>query len=842
MTVALPVEAVLEDVMTALRATGVCVLVAPTGAGKTTRLPGALVDAGMGPVVVLEPRRLAARAAARRVAQERGSSLGDEVGYHVRFDRRSGPRTAITFVTDGVFLRRLQDDPFLEGIGSVVLDEFHERSLNVDLALAMVRRVQLDVRGDLKLVVTSATLDAELLSEYLDDAPIVRSRGRLFPVQVEHLPPRPQERQTEHVTRAIREALDLSEGHILTFLPGVGEIRRVGKALQDLARTRRVELLELYGDLDPRAQDAILNPSAQRKLILSTNVAESSVTVPGVRVVVDTGLARSLRYDPAVGLDRLELGRISLASAQQRAGRAGREAPGHCLRLWSKAEQRTLRAFEDPEVKRADLTATLLQLLAWGERDLESFGWLEPPPRSALEAAWSLARSLGAVEGNALTPIGAQLARIPAQPRLARLLISGREGGVPNRAALAAAVLGERDPRRRDATVHATESDVLERVRSLEAFAQGGPGAAGDLLPQSARNCLRSAEQLLRILGRGETAALGAPSPPCRDPEAADEALLRSLLDAFPDRLVRRRREDPARGVLVGGRGVRLSERSGLHGGELYLALDLDAGRGEARVHMASLVEREWVNGGETTCVLDCVFDPERRRVQGRKRVLLGQLVLEQHDAPAGDTGEIERVLVQAAREDLTRALDLNRAPVQSLLLRLECLSQWMPELELPTFGTQALEQLLPELARGCRSFRDLAQAPLVETILAHLTPPQESALKREAPERLQVPSGSRIQLTYASGRPPVLAARIQELFGLRQTPRIAGGRVPVLLHLLAPNGRPEQITEDLESFWSKTYFDVRRELRRRYPKHDWPEDPTTATPSRRPQRKRRPR
>ena len=366
MAAALPVEEVLADVLAALADRGTCVLVAPTGAGKTTRLPPALERAGYGRVVVLEPRRLAARAAARRVASETGERLGAGVGYHVRFDRRAGADTAIEFVTEGVFLRRLQSDPFLEGVGAVVLDEFHGRSLDLDLALALVRRVQVEVRPELKLVVTSATLDAPAISRYLDGAPVVRSEGRLHPVDVEHLPARAGEAAADHVLRGVREALGRGEGDVLVFLPGLGEIRRARRALEGLARARDLALFELYGDLPPDRQDAVLEPGTGRKVVLATNVAESSVTVPGVRAVVDSGWAKTLRHDPAVGLDRLEPVRISLASADQRSGRAGREAPGLALRLWSLADHRSLPAFDVPEVRRADLAAAVLQLAVWG--------------------------------------------------------------------------------------------------------------------------------------------------------------------------------------------------------------------------------------------------------------------------------------------------------------------------------------------------------------------------------------------------------------------------------------------------------------------------------------------
>ena len=481
----LPIEDVLEDVLTATRDRGVSVLVAPPGAGKTTRVPPALLRAGLGPVVVLEPRRIAARAAARRVAEENGWQLGQEVGYHVRFDRKAGPKTQVLFCTEGILLARLQDDPFLEGVGCIVFDEFHERSLEADLALAMARRVREEAREDLRLIATSATLQAEPIAAFLGGAtgpaPIITSEGRLFPVEVDFVPAERgaagsrdgREALATHVNRAVRQALERSEGDVLVFLAGVGEIRRCGQALGSI---KGVDVVELYGDLPPEKQDAALREGPRRRVVLSTNVAESSVTVAGVRAVVDSGEARVMRHEPGAGIDRLKVERIDRAAADQRAGRAGRLGPGLCLRLWSAVDDRNLEPALEPEVRRLDVAGAVLQLALWGESDVSSFPWFEAPRPDATARALELLAALGALDRRGqITGRGRSLARLPLHPRLAALVHEGAELGVAEEAALAAAMLSERDPFRTARGPHAprpdaTESDLFERVAALHAF------------------------------------------------------------------------------------------------------------------------------------------------------------------------------------------------------------------------------------------------------------------------------------------------------------------------------------------------------------------------------------
>lgn len=841
----LPIDDVLPEIVAALAAGPSLVVVAPTGAGKTTRVPPAILDAGLAGgrrVVMLEPRRVAARAAARRMAAERGAALGEEVGFQIRFERRWGEPTRILVVTEGILVALLQQDPFLEDVGAVVFDEFHERNLHSDLSLAMARRVQREVRPDLKLVVMSATLDPRPVARYLGGCPVVAAEGRLYPVEIRHLE-RPDPRRLEEVVAAgVRRALAATPGDVLVFLPGMGEIRRAAKLLEPLAREEGLAVMPLYGDLPSEQQDAVLAPGPRRKVVLSTNVAETSITIDGVTAVVDSGLARVLRFDPSCGLDRLELSRVSRASAEQRAGRAGRQSPGLALRLWTEHDERSLAPREVPEIRRVDLAGPVLELLAWGERDVTRFEWFEAPDPAALERALELLRTLDALDDGGLTAAGRRMASLPLHPRLARLILAGHDAAQTRRAALVAALLAERDlvhrgvdPRAAAPTV--SPSDVLDRLEALEAFAATGHGetALGPVHRGRARHVLRVGRELARLAGR----ALGRSGDEARD----DQALLAALVAAYPDRLARRRRAGGARAVMVGGRGVRLAETSAVRRHELFLCLDLDAGRrgeaerGEARVRLASGVELAWLPPEALTTSDHVELDSESERVVGRRRRWYRDLLLEEKEI-APPPAEAERVLAEAAAADPERALDLERPEVASFLARLRSLADWMPELGLPRFDRGELGELLPALAAGKRSFAELRRLPLVEQLKGSLGHRRLSALERHAPERLAVPSGSRIRLRYEPGKAPVLAARIQELFGLRETPRVAAGRVAVTLHLLAPNMRPQQITQDLESFWANTYPEVKKELQGRYPKHAWPEDPWNATPRRRPGRR----
>ncbi|MCE9607465.1 MAG: ATP-dependent helicase HrpB [Planctomycetia bacterium] len=829
----LPIDDVLPQLLAHLRARGAVVLKAPPGAGKTTRVPPAMLDAGLadlpngrpGRIILLQPRRVAARASAARIAEERGGEVGDEIGYQVRFERRASGRTRILVCTEGVFLRQLQNDPFLDGVAAVVFDEFHERSLDSDLALAMVRRVREEVRPDLRLVVMSATLAAAPIARYLDDCPTVESVGRAFPVDVEYLRLPSNDSIERLVVDGVQRLLTRTRGDLLVFLPGVGEINRVQSDLEATAAAGDFALLPLYGDMPLDEQQRVLRPTLRRKVVLATNVAETSLTIDGVTGVVDSGWARVNQYDAQLGLNRLDTVRISHASSEQRAGRAGRTAPGVCFRLWTEREQNSLRAFERPEIERVDLSEALLQLLAWGESDVRAFPWYEPPPSAAVEQALALLDALDAISDGKVTDLGRALAKLPLQPRLARLLLEGERLGAPQRAALAAAMLSERDPFRRRGprfkAEHHTDSDTLDRLAAIEAFERSGrrDSQVGELLIGPAKQMLRARDQLLRSVDSGSK----------QGSAEGDDAVLRALAVAFPDRICKRREPKGRRGVMVGGRGVRLADESAVADAELFVAVELtESGQAETLVRQASLVERTWLPETHLQTKIEVAFDVTREKVMGVRRTKFLDLILEETPAAIPrdvDCGPILAAAV-AERYDPTMFIDDD---ARRYLARLRCLREWLPQMDWPDFGAEPWREVLPGWCAGLTGVADLRAHSPVRVLQARLTSQQLAAVEREAPERIAVPSGSRITLEYEVGKPPILAVRIQELFGLRETPRVGGGRIPVLLQLLAPNYRVQQITPDLASFWKNTYAEVKKELKRRYPKHAWPDDPTAA-------------
>jgi len=848
----LPIDPLLPAVVAAIRGHRALVLVAEPGAGKTTRVPPAILRAGLlttdhPALVLLQPRRVAARAAAARIAEENGWAVGREVGYQVRFERRIGPETRLRVVTEGILTRQLLADPFLEGVGAVVLDEFHERSLHTDLALALLREVREAVRADLILIVMSATLDAGPVAQFLGNCPILRVPGRTFPVAIEHAPPSPAPLPGRVAAAVARAVEGDAPGDVLVFLPGVEEIRRSARELEPLAARAALLVLPLHGRLPAEDQDRALRPAPAglRKVILATNVAETSLTIDGVGTVIDSGLARFAGFDPARGLDRLELGRISRASAAQRAGRAGRTGPGRCVRLWSPREGRGMPEFDAPEVRRVDLCATVLALRSWGHIDPARFPWFEPPPAGHLAGAERLLAMLGAVEaeGGPITPIGRRLLAWPVHPRLGRLLDAAAGQGALRAGAALAALLSERDlvlprgpeagPRRADPVARG-RSDLLVRLDALNEaerrrFAPGLRDSGID--PRGARQVVQVANDLLRSVRRDDRGR-GEPGP-----SFDDETLLRLVLLAYPDRVARRRAEGGPTAVMVGGRGVRLEPGSVVREAEFFLALDpRDDRRGgatEARVGIASEVQLAWIEEafpGAIRRERAARYDEERGRVVGLNRLWYRDLILREDAHAAVDPAEAGAALAEALAPRAREFVRQDEAAA-AWLDRLDCLRGWMPEAAWPELADAELAEVVAGACQGKRTLDEVRRVPILPPLKAEVPYSQALLMDELAPETIVVPSGNRIRLTYEPGRPPVLAVRLQELFGWAETPRVAGGRVPVLLHLLGPNFRPVQVTDDLRSFWSNAYFQVRKDLRSRYPKHSWPEDPRDARP-----------
>ncbi len=850
---ALPIDEVLPQIIANLKTSGALVLKAEPGAGKTTRVAAAMLDAGMAAlpdktpaqIILLQPRRVAARAAASRISEERNSELGQETGYQVRFEKRVSRNTRILVCTEGVFLRRLQDDPLLENVAAVIFDEFHERSIDSDLALALVRQVRAELRPDLKIVVMSATLNNESIAQYLGDCPSIECPGRMFPVDIEYLKFPSSEPIQKQAVNAARQLIEQEHGDILIFLPGVGEIRQTQSLLESENLGQELAIMQLYGDLPLEEQRKVLLHCEKQKIILATNVAETSLTIEGVTAVIDSGLARVNKLDAQLGLNSLQTVKISKASAEQRAGRAGRTQAGRCLRLWTEREQLSLRDFELPEIARVELSECLLQLLLWGESDLQAFNWFEHPPQAAYTQAIQLLEQLDAIENGKLSQLGKQMALMPLQPRLARLAIEGKRFKCLDRAVLCAALLSERDPIKRSPQLspakHQTYSDVLDRVSAIEDFAATGNrfSFAGELNTGAAKQILKAAEQLQSIFERASNAKDKSAGASKLDERESDEAVLKSIMAAFPDRICKRREANSRRARMVGGRGVRLADESAVMEGDLFVAVELlDTGQAESLVRQASYVDKDWLPQSHVSTSIEVVYDQSRQKVMAMKRHSFCDILLSESVAAIPPDIDPGQVLADAlsSRFDLDSIIDED---TKQYLLRLECLREWLPHLELPDFGQEPWKELLPEWCMGCSSVDELRSRSLIPYIQSRLSQTQISAIDSQAPERVVLPSGRKVKLEYERGKQPILAARIQDFFGMRETPRIAESRVGVLLHLLAPNYRVQQITPDLASFWKNTYEDVRKELKGRYPKHAWPSDPLIPIPERFPSKER---
>lgn len=805
---------------------GVAVVVAAPGAGKTTRLPLALLDAawrGDGRILVLEPRRLAARAAAEQMARLLGEPVGRTVGYRVRLDARIGASTRVEVLTEGIFTRMVQDDPALDSVAAVVFDEFHERHVGSDLGLALALESRAVLRQDLRLLVMSATLEAAPVARLLGDgapAPVIVSEGREHPVTTAYRPPRDGVPLATAVANAVRAARREQDGDVLVFLPGIAELQRVRQALEDGPLDARVELL--HGSLALDDQDRVLRPrDAGPRIILSTAIAESSVTLDGVRVVVDAGLARVPRFDARSGMTRLETMRVSRASADQRRGRAGRTAPGHCIRLWDEHQHAALPERPVPEILETDLAPLALELACAGLADATALRWLDVPSAGALAQARALLRDLGALDGEGrVTAHGRAMAALGIAPRLAHLVLRGAAMGMATLACETAALLAERDIFRRDAAEH--DADLSSRLEALRRGDRAGVDAA----------------RLHRV--REESRALRRSLP--REAHDRDEALdeLGTLVAlAYPDRVAQRRPGDAPRYVLRNGRGARFTGMQPLARSAFLAIADLDGDPSESRIWLAAALDEPAlrVAMGDAIVTERAVhWDDATQRVRAEEVERLGALILKQRPLRDVQPDDYRAALLDAVRQHGIDALPWRDADAQ-LRQRLAFAHRHVgapyADVSDAALLTTLGDWLAPALG-DARRWSDLARVPLGDALLASLPWAARERLDRLAPTHLGVPSGSRIRVDYGDVEHPVLAVKLQECFGLTETPRLAEGRVPVTMHLLSPAGRPVQVTQDLASFWRSGYFEVRKDLKGRYPRHPWPDDPTVAEATRR--------
>ncbi|HEY8206205.1 MAG TPA: ATP-dependent helicase HrpB [Myxococcaceae bacterium] len=846
-SVPLPIDPLLPEIVRAVRANSALVLEAPPGAGKTTRVPRALVESGaLGDqeVLVLQPRRLPTRLAARRVAAELGEEVGQTVGYQMRFEDVGSRATRLRFLTEGVLTRRLLSEPELPGVGAVVLDEFHERHLATDLALALLRRLQQTSRKDLKLLVMSATLEAAPVAAFLGGCPSLRSEGRRFEVALEHLPAADERPLEQQVLAGVKRVLAAGmEGDLLVFLPGAAEIRRARESCEELVGRHQIEIHALHGDLPPADQDRAVTPGRRRKIILSTNVAETSVTIDGVGVVIDSGLARIASHSPWSGLPVLQLGKVSKSSAIQRAGRAGRTRAGHCLRLYTKHDFDSRRDHDVPEVRRMDLAEAVLALRASGVRDVGGFPFFEPPPPQALEAAESLLKSLGAVAADGgLSEIGRRLLAFPVHPRQARVVVEAERRGVGTEGAAIAALLGERDIRREARSRvgpgaqktggSSGPSDLLELLDLLQQVEAGGGDRARSLglEPAAVSAAQRVQKQLARLARRGD-----APRP--SRPEDREQALLLSVLAGYPDRVARRRKANAPEVVLSGGGSATLSELSVVREPELMVAVDVEERPGprgaQVLLRLASAVEPEWLLELFPERIRDAVevvWNASLRRADQVTRLTYDQLVLEERRTAAPPSPEAARLVAEALLEKAKSDSEEQEA-LAGWLRRLELVAGAFPSSGLPSFDESAIRDGVAALCEGVASLEELGGSSLAGILQDRLPGDQQRLLATKAPDRVTLPGGRQVRVHYEVGKPPWIESRLQDFFGSAVGPSICDGRVPLVLHLLAPNQRAVQVTQDLAGFWDRHYPAIRRELMRKYPKHAWPEDPRTAKP-----------
>ena len=816
----LPIDHILPQLLSELQTHDSVVLQAEPGAGKTTRVPLALLDAAWlqgQRIIMLEPRRLAAVHAARYMSRQLGEEPGQTVGYTIRHQQAVSQQTRIEVVTEGVLTRRLQNDPTLDGVGLIIFDEFHERALQADLGMALVGDVRAALRDDLKVLVMSATLDGAALADYFGGCPVVSSGGRSYPVDVIHLGD-DGDRLENQVSRAVHKAVAEQPGDVLVFLPGAREIQRCCDALAGRLDGETL-VLPLYGALPFELQQQALQPTAQRKVVLATNIAETSLTIEGVRVVIDSGLERLMTFEPRTGMNRLVTRRISQASVRQRSGRAGRTEPGACYRLWSPQTEAAMIDYVAPEILRSDLTALALELIAWGVTEADVLPWVDAPPAAHLNAAFSLLQQLDAIdEQRRLTAIGRAMSRLPLHPRLARMLVAAEDESEQVLACQLAVVLESPQWFRAGQGDTVSDSDLLDHLEQWQPHGKKSSSRISPLADQSYR-------QLCRRLGCSPTTARS------RD----GVALGRLLIAAYPDRVAQQRDGSKDHFLLSNGRGARLSPRCRVRQHRWLVAVDVEfSASGEALIHSASALDERQLDAlwpHPVSWQMETVWDDSGQRVVTREVRRWGALILSARPHALDVQQALPIMLDQIRLAGLVRlnwSKESLRLRQRMAFVQQQHLVDDWPQVDDAAL-LEGLDVWLAPWLNGVSRLEQVTRLNLLEPLSSLLSWPQRQQLDTLAPERLIVPSGSNIAVDYSDPHQPVLAAKLQELFGWQQTPRVGGGRVPVMLQLLSPARRPMQTTTDLANFWATTYDEVKKELKGRYPKHPWPDDPLQA-------------
>lgn len=849
---ALPIDEIRDQLLQHSSPGARLLLKAPTGSGKSTTVPSWLTPSDAEEItVVIEPRRMAARLLATWVAKQRGSELGQDVGYAVRFDSRYNKKTRLIYLTDGVFQRWLQDDPELRGVGTVIFDEFHERRLAVDVALARCLDLQEGARPDLRVIVMSATLETAGLADYLGPRTIsLETTGRTHPVSVVYRPDRPAAASRtgappresplwERLALVIKEAIAAPDpGHILVFCPGTYEIRKTCELLEQASYTRGWNVFPLFSGLPPQAQERAIAPSSEPKIIVSTNVAETSLTIDGVRTVIDSGLARVASYDPRRGIDTLHIQKISRAAAEQRAGRAGRTAPGRCYRLWSETGHAQRPAFDAPEVHRVDLAEVLLLLKATGVPDLRRFRWLDAPQEAKMQRALELLQQLDAIDASEqITPHGRDMASLPVAPRFARLLLAGREmGAVAELCWIAAAVQGEAlftgrgSISRKDFHVAGAGSDfAAEYLAWLSAKDVGyDPKICGSsgISARAAREISQTYDRLLSLASQRQWPIERI------DFVAHAEAIGRAMLTAFSDQLAVRLSPATLACRVSGQRRGKLDEQSIAKQAVAFVATEMTEVEGrEVIVHLrrATAMDISWLAElfpHDLHRQEGVAWDDMRKRVVARRSTTFRDLILEQQDSDIGVNLSLAAEML--AERVISGELTLKNwdDAVEQWTARLNLIAKLMPELGLPSWQDDDRVAAIAQICHGAVSYKEIKEAPVWPVLRDWLSPMQHQSLEQHAPESIKLSADRKAKITYPAEGDPYIAVKVQHLFGTWETPRIAGGKLPLLVHICAPNQRPWQMTKDLASFWKQGYTQMKKDLAGRYPKHDWPENP----------------